>query len=98
MQPIQLLNSQLNLSQGGKFSPGLTEIPFEFPLTTTKEPKTLYETYHGVFVNVNYLLKCDIKRSFLAKSIQKSQQIVIQYKVKTKMFIINIITLLLHLF
>lgn len=64
----------------GKLNAGLTEVRFEFRLKAAKEPK-LYETYHGVFVNINYLLKCELKRSFLAKSIQKSQQFVIQYKV-----------------
>lgn len=63
-----------------KLNAGLTEVKFEFRLKAAKEPK-LYETYHGVFVNINYLVKCELKRSFLAKSIQKSQQFVIQYKV-----------------
>lgn len=42
--------------------------------------KTLYETYHGVFVNISYSLQCDIKRSFLSKDIQKSQQFLVQYR------------------
>lgn len=63
-----------------KLNAGLTEVKFEFRLKAAKEPK-LYETYHGVFVNINYLVKCELKRSFLAKSIQKTQQFVIQYKV-----------------
>ena len=34
------------------FTPsGKTEIPFEIPLKP-KGNKTLYETYHGVFVNI----------------------------------------------
>lgn len=40
----------------------------------------LYETYHGVFVNITYILKADIKRSFLAKPVQKEQQFIVQYK------------------
>lgn len=35
----------------GKFPSGKTEIPFEFPLHV-KGNKVLYETYHGVFVNI----------------------------------------------
>lgn len=42
--------------------------------------KTLYETYHGVFVNISYNLHCDIKRSFLSKDVQKNQQFLIQYR------------------
>lgn len=37
------------------FTPnGKTEIPFEIPLKP-KGNRTLYETYHGVFVNVQVL-------------------------------------------
>ncbi|KAG4068994.1 hypothetical protein HA402_008305 [Bradysia odoriphaga] len=79
VKPIPLLSNQTNNVPAGKLNAGLTEVRFEFRLKAAKEPK-LYETYHGVFVNVNYLLKCELKRSFLAKSIQKSQQFVIQYK------------------
>lgn len=35
----------------GKFPSGKTEIPFEFPLHG-KGNRVLYETYHGVFVNI----------------------------------------------
>lgn len=35
----------------GKLPSGKTEIPFEFPLHV-KGNKVLYETYHGVFVNI----------------------------------------------
>lgn len=80
VKPIQLLNVTLPLASAGKLPQGISEIAFEFPLACTKEPKKLYETYHGIFVNVNYVIKCDIKRSFLAKSIQKVQQFVIQYR------------------
>lgn len=78
-RPMQLLCSELQLAGAGKLPLGITELAFEFTLTPPKEPNRLYETYHGIFVNVNYLVKCDIKRSFLAKSIQKTQQFVIQY-------------------
>lgn len=82
VKPVQLLNLNIPLAPPGKLSQGITEIPFEFPLQCTKEQKVLYETYHGVFISIIYLIKCDIKRSFLAKSIQKVQQFVIQYKQK----------------
>lgn len=79
-KPVQLLNLNIPLAVPGKISQGTTDIPFEFPLQCTKEQKILYETYHGVFMSIVYVIKCDIKRSFLAKSIQKVQQFIIQYK------------------
>ncbi|GAB0090840.1 Down syndrome critical region protein 3 homolog [Sergentomyia squamirostris] len=84
VKPIQLLNLQLELSPPGKLPPGKTEFCFEFPLTCKKEPAMLYETYHGVFVNINYMLKCEMRRSFLAKSVQKQQEFMIQYKPSDK--------------
>lgn len=80
VKPITLLNQHSDLAPSGKLPIGASEFPFEFPLICPKEPKTLYETYHGVFVNITYMLRCDIKRSFLAKSVQKTQQFIIQYR------------------
>ncbi|KXJ74314.1 vacuolar protein sorting-associated protein 26C [Aedes albopictus] len=80
VKPITLLNQFTDLAPSGKLPSGTTEVPFELPLICTKEPKVLYETYHGVFVNVTYLLKAEIKRSFLAKSVAKAQQFIIQYR------------------
>ena len=51
LQPIQLLNYVVTVAKPGKIPSGKTEIPFELPLKP-KVNKSLYETYHGVFVNV----------------------------------------------
>lgn len=67
------------VSGPGRIPSGRTEIPFEMPLQP-KTNKTLYETYHGVFVNVSYSIHCDIRRSFLSKGLQKNQQFLIQYR------------------
>lgn len=80
VKPITLLNSTLELSAPGKLAAGLSEFHFELPLVCNKEPRMLYETYHGVFININYQLRCDVKRNFLAKDLQKAQQFCIQYK------------------
>ncbi|XP_017484747.1 PREDICTED: Down syndrome critical region protein 3 homolog [Rhagoletis zephyria] len=80
VKPITLLNTTLELAAPGKLASGNSEFHFELPLVCNKEPRVLYETYHGVFINVNYQLRCDVKRSFLAKSLQKTQQFCIQNK------------------
>lgn len=71
------------VSGPGRLPAGCTQIPFEIPLKP-KPNRTLYETYHGVFVNISYSLRCDIKRSFLSKDLQKSQQFLVQYRPKLK--------------
>ncbi|XP_059676525.1 vacuolar protein sorting-associated protein 26C isoform X3 [Gavia stellata] len=51
VKPIQIINSTIEMVKPGKLPSGKTEIPFEFPLHM-KGNKVLYETYHGVFVNI----------------------------------------------
>ena len=51
LQPIQLLNYTLEVAKPGRLPAGKTEIPFELPVKA-KGNKELYETYHGVFVNI----------------------------------------------
>ncbi|KAK6486119.1 vacuolar protein sorting-associated protein 26C [Huso huso] len=71
VKPIMLISSNIEVVKPGKFPGGKTEIPFEFPLHV-KGNKVLYETYHGVFVNIQYTLRCDMKRSLLAKDLSKT--------------------------
>jgi len=77
VKPIQLLYYGVDIAKTGKFEDGDTEIPFEFKL----EPLTgqqLYETYHGVFVNIQYLLKVDMARPLLAKNLQKTLEFIVE--------------------
>ncbi|XP_051539598.1 vacuolar protein sorting-associated protein 26C [Myxocyprinus asiaticus] len=71
VKPIQLVSSVIEVVKAGKVPAGRTEIPFEFPLQA-KGNKLLYETYHGVFVNIQYTLRCDMRRSLLAKDLSKT--------------------------
>ncbi|KAI7792958.1 vacuolar protein sorting-associated protein 26C isoform X1 [Triplophysa rosa] len=71
VKPIQLVSSNIEVVKAGKVPAGKTEIPFEFPLQA-KGNRVLYETYHGVFVNIQYTLRCDMRRSLLAKDLSKT--------------------------
>lgn len=57
LQPIQLISTNIEVAKAGKIPAGKTEIPFEFPLQA-KGNKVLYETYHGVFVNIQVSEAC----------------------------------------
>lgn len=70
----------LDVAPAGKIPSGKTEIPFELPLKP-RGTKTLYETYHGVFVNIQYVIRCDIKRNFLAKDVNKSLEFIVEDKI-----------------
>ncbi|GAB5576264.1 vacuolar protein sorting-associated protein 26C isoform X2 [Prionailurus iriomotensis] len=76
VKPIQIINSTIEMVKPGKFPSGKTEIPFEFPLHV-KGNKVLYETYHGVFVNIQYTLRCDMRRSLLAKDVTKTCEFIV---------------------
>ena len=45
----------VEIAKPGKLPSGKTEIPFEVPLKP-KGNKTLYETFHGVFVNIQVII------------------------------------------
>ncbi|XP_037687526.1 vacuolar protein sorting-associated protein 26C isoform X3 [Choloepus didactylus] len=76
VKPIQIITSTIEMVKPGKFPSGKTEIPFEFPLHV-KGNKVLYETYHGVFVNIQYTLRCDMRRSLLAKDLTKTCEFIV---------------------
>ena len=78
LKPIHVLHQQLELAAPMKIPSGVTEIPFELPLRA-KPNKTLYETYHGVFVNVQYTIVVEMKRSFLSKGLQKEVEFIVEY-------------------
>ncbi|KAM8821279.1 LOW QUALITY PROTEIN: vacuolar protein sorting-associated protein 26C [Eudromia elegans] len=76
VKPIQIISSTIEMIKPGKLPSGKTEIPFEFPLHV-KGNKVLYETYHGVFVNIQYTLRCDMRRSLLAKDLTKTCEFIV---------------------
>ncbi|XP_077980303.1 vacuolar protein sorting-associated protein 26C-like [Glandiceps talaboti] len=79
IKPIQLLHYSVEVSKPGRLPAGKTEMPFELPLKP-KGNKTLFETYHGVFVNVQYTVKVEVKRSVLSKDLSKSCEFIVEYR------------------
>lgn len=78
LKPIQLVQYNIELTKPGKIPYGSTEIPFEMPLRA-KSNKKLHETYHGVFVNIMYTLKADMKRPLLSKDLQKVSEFIVEF-------------------
>ncbi|XP_018331186.1 Down syndrome critical region protein 3 isoform X2 [Agrilus planipennis] len=60
VKPIQLLHVVCEVSGPGRLPNGCTEIPFELPLQS-RPNRTLYETYHGVYVNIIYSIRLQYK-------------------------------------
>ncbi|CAN7979458.1 unnamed protein product [Ixodes pacificus] len=79
VKPVQLIHYSLEVAKPGRLPAGRTELPFEFPLRP-KGNRTLYETYHGVFINIQYLLRCEMKRSLLNKDLHKTLEFIVEFK------------------
>ncbi|RXG60234.1 Down syndrome critical region protein 3 [Armadillidium vulgare] len=69
-KPLVLTSYAKEIVKPGKLSAGRTQLPFEVPLKA-KTNRTLYETFHGVHIFILYTLKCEVKRSLLAKHNKK---------------------------
>jgi hypothetical protein len=80
LKPVQLINTTLEVAPSGKLPAGTTELPFELPLKA-KDGLKLYETYHGVFVNIQYTLKVDMQRPMLAKTLTKTIEFIMENEV-----------------
>ncbi|XP_017488869.1 PREDICTED: Down syndrome critical region protein 3 homolog [Rhagoletis zephyria] len=76
-RPIPLISQYVEVARSGKFLGGRTEIPFEV-LLKPKQGRTCYETYHGVFISIQYYLKCELKRPLLNKDIQKVVEFMVE--------------------
>jgi hypothetical protein len=81
IKPITLIQLTFDVAKSGKLPDGINELPFEFKL----EPllgQQLYETYHGVFVNITYMLKVDLRRGIMSKDLSKNLEFVVEIPTK----------------
>ncbi|KAJ6236134.1 vacuolar protein sorting-associated protein 26c [Anaeramoeba flamelloides] len=90
----ELLKINFSLAPNRKIQKGRTEIPFEFLFQPLSENK-LIETYHGEFIQINYVLSISIFRRKFSKKIIKSVELIAKlppkknYTVLAKDFIIR---------
>lgn len=79
VKPLELMSLSFQVVPPGRFEPGVWEIPFEFNLEALEDLE-LFETYHGVFVNVRYIVSVEMARSMLRKNLKKSIEFVVHLK------------------
>ncbi|XP_065201674.1 vacuolar protein sorting-associated protein 26C [Planococcus citri] len=77
IKPVQLVYAVAEICPSKKMPTGTTEIPFEIPLIP-RQHQNILETYHGVFINIQYNLKCELKRSFLSKDVIKNMEFIVE--------------------
>jgi len=76
-KPVPIIFLTDDLLKTGKFQEGITELPFKLTLESSNE---LYETYHGVNIQIQYVLKCLVKRPLLNKDLTTTCEILIEKK------------------
>lgn len=81
-RPLVKLN--IEIAPAGKFPKGVTELPFEFKLELSEGSK-LFETYHGILVNVRYMLTAEIPRGMFSKPLKKSLEVVVVVESQEKL-------------
>ena len=77
IKPVQVLFHQRELQPAGKLPADATEFAFEFELQPVAGEK-LHESYHGVFVNLQYVITVEVKRGMLAKNIKRSIEFIVE--------------------
>lgn len=68
-----MISFSLEISKAGKLSANRTEIPFEIPLRAKSSIKHLYETYHGVFINIQVVVIRSSKLYYLYLKLDKTK-------------------------
>jgi len=77
LKPITMVDYLVPIEKSGKIEDGTAEIPFEFDLKPL-EGQELFETYHGVYVNVTYTLKAELIRKFIGKNLVRSLEFIVE--------------------
>ncbi|ETO25717.1 hypothetical protein RFI_11421 [Reticulomyxa filosa] len=81
LKPMEVMSYNIEVAPSGKLPKGDTELPFEFELKPKKNMK-LHETYHGVYIDVQYVITVEMVRGFPNKNIKKSIEFICKSKGK----------------
>lgn len=77
LDPIQLLLAEIPVDDAGTVPEGEVEIPFEFKIEPVDGEK-LVETYHGVYVNIRYAVRVELKRTgMFARSLVAEEEFIV---------------------
>lgn len=75
---VSMLFHSIDVLKAGKFPEGEVQIPFQFKLEANASSKALHETYHGVYITMQYLMKCTIKRGMLNKDMLYEMEFLVE--------------------
>ena len=74
LKPLVLLEKNIQVLPPGKVPNGLTSAAFEFQLPE----KGLFESYHGVYINVSFTITATVNRSAMKKSLTRTIEFIVE--------------------
>ena len=60
IKPVPLVSLSKQVQPPGKLADGKIAIPFEFTIQPAAAQKALFDTYHGVYICVQYTLTIEV--------------------------------------
>ncbi|WOL18495.1 hypothetical protein Cni_G27292 [Canna indica] len=81
VKPIRVLKKIIEVSaSAGKLGPGRTETPFSFILSPQENVTlaSLYETFHGGNISIQYLITADVLRGYLHKPLSTALEFIVE--------------------
>jgi len=75
MKPVPIIQKNETLNTGAKCPNGETRYEFAIDLTTDGK---LNETYHGVFINIQYTLAAGVKMGMMTADVKKSIEFIVE--------------------
>ena len=77
LKPIPLLHTEIDVNAGSKVPKGSTPFPFEFTLRPVSGQQ-LFDTYHGVYINIQYTLTASLTRGIMQRPATKQKEILVE--------------------
>ncbi|CAM9092610.1 unnamed protein product [Ectocarpus fasciculatus] len=83
-RPHPIMREEILIAPPGTLPHGVSEIPFQFALTGSAG-QSLLESYHGVFINVVYVIKVNCDRGVMKKDVAREIEFIIEVPMKKNM-------------
>lgn len=81
MKPVTIIAKSETLSKGAKCDKGQTKLEFAFELVP--DTGKLNETYHGVYINIQYTLAVHLKMGMMTQDVKKSIEFIVEIPEKS---------------
>ncbi len=83
-RPVTILRDEITIATPGSFPNGSVEIPFQFALTGNAG-QPLLESYHGVFINIIYVIRVTCDRGVMKKALFREVEFIVEIPSKKTM-------------